>query len=490
MSNIALGYMNIKLNRLDQAFENLKAAQELLPQIKDLHRETEVSILFAYYYLEINHIAEADSVLQKAHQMVHEQRFERLHADIAYLMGKSHLKKGEFQTALFNFNTAIDESRKLDRFDILGEIFTDKAEVYANIGQYEKAYRVEQEKDESDAIIQPNKIAQALGEFELQEQLKEQIRQRELQEQLLEEKDRSTRYKSKVKMQIAIFSSILLVIVVIILSYYALLRKKHAAVLKENYNTINRQKLLLEENLKQLAEDEKKLQKLNATKDKFFSIIAHDLKNPFNVMIGISDLMRSNADLKNSKEFESLTEGMFQAATSGYNLLENLLEWSRTQTHEIQFSPESFLIQKVFSANKSLFKEAANSKDISISWPDSKEKVFADYNMVNFIFRNLLNNAIKFSYEGGKIEVFVETEDNVLTCTIRDHGIGMSQNILDKLFKIEYSVQYNGTANEKGTGLGLILCKEFVEKNCGTIRIESTPGEGSAFSFGLPRNKS
>ena len=106
-------------------------------------------------------------------------------------------------------------------------------------------------------------------------------------------------------MQIAIFSSILLVIVVIILSYYALLRKKHAAVLKENYNTINRQKLLLEENLKQLAEDEKKLQKLNATKDKFFSIIAHDLKNPFNVMIGISDLMRSNADLKNSKEFES-----------------------------------------------------------------------------------------------------------------------------------------------------------------------------------------
>lgn len=490
MSNIALGYMNIKLNRLDEAFENLKAAQELLPRIKDLHRETEVSILFAYYYLEINHIAEADSVLQKAHQMVHEQRFERLHADVAYLMGKLYLKKGEFQTALFNFNTAIDESRKLDRFDIIGEIFTDKAEVYAQLGQYEKAYRVEQEKNKSDAIIQPNKIAQALGEFELQEQIKEQNRQRELQEQLLEEKDRNTRYKNRVKMQIAIFSSILLVIVVIILSYYALLRKKHASVLKENYNTINRQKLLLEENLKQLAEDEKKLQKLNATKDKFFSIIAHDLKNPFNVMIGISDLMRSNADLKNSKEFETLTEGMFQAATSGYNLLENLLEWSRTQTHEIQFSPESFLIQKVFSANMSLFKEAANSKNISISCPDGNEEVYADYNMVNFIFRNLLNNAIKFSYESGKIEIFVETEDNVLTCTIRDYGIGMSEDIVDKLFKIEYSVQYDGTANEKGTGLGLILCKEFVEKNCGTIRVESTPGEGSAFSFELPRKRS
>ena len=213
-----------------------------------------------------------------------------------------------------------------------------------------------------------------------------------------------------------------------------------------------------------MAEDEKKLQKLNATKDKFFSIIAHDLKNPFNVMIGISDLMRSNTNLKNSKEFKTLTEGMFQAATSGYNLLENLLEWSRTQTHDIQFSPEHFLIQKVFSANKALFKEAANSKNISIIWPNSNEKVYADYNMVNFIFRNLLNNAIKFSYEGGQIEVLVKTDGNVLTCTIQDHGIGMSPDTVDKLFKIEYSVQYNGTANEKGTGLGLILCKEFVEK--------------------------
>ena len=246
MSYIALSYINIKLNRLGKAFNNLKEAQKILPQIKDLHRETEVLIMFAYYYLEVNQIAEADSVLQKAHQMVHEQKLDRLHADVAYLMGKLYLKKAEFQNALINLNTAIDESRKLDRYDILGEIFTDKAEVYANLGQYEKAYRVEQEKDESDAIIQPNKIAQLLGEFELQEQLKERTRQQKLQEQLLEEKDRSTRYKNRVKMQISIFSSILLVIAVIILSYYALLRRKHAAVLKENYHTINRQKLLLE----------------------------------------------------------------------------------------------------------------------------------------------------------------------------------------------------------------------------------------------------
>lgn len=268
-----------------------------------------------------------------------------------------------------------------------------------------------------------------------------------------------------------------------------MLRRRHGKILKENYDTINQQKVLLENNLRQLAEDEEKLKQLNATKDKFFSIIAHDLKNPFNVMIGISDLIRSNADIKHTKEFQTMIDGMFEAATSGYNLLENLLEWSRTQTESIQFKPENFSIQKICNANKILFREAAKSKDIQITWPSLNIEVFADYNMVNFIFRNLINNAIKFSNNGSQIEVNTETMNNMLKCTIKDHGIGMDQETVDKLFKIEHSVQKEGTANEKGTGLGLILCKEFVEKNEGTITVESKVGEGSAFTFYLPLKK-
>ena len=490
MSNISLGYLNIKLQRLDEAYKNLKAAEDLLPQIKDLHRETEVLILFAYYYLEVDLLEKADSCIQKADRMIHEQKFVRLHADVSYLTGKLHLKRQNFEEALESLDQAISECTKLGRYDILNDIYTDKTEAYAQLGQYRKAYQVQQLKNESNEIIQPNKIAQVLGEFELQEQLKKQQQQEKLQEALIEEKNRSEKYRVRVRLQITAFLLFLLIITVIVLSYYAILREKHARVLKENYNTISNQKILLEENLTKLAEDERKLKQLNATKDKFFSIIAHDLKNPFNVMIGISDLMRSSVDLKNSQEFKNLTEGMFQAATSGYNLLENLLEWSLTQTDSIQFNPELFSINKVFSANETLFKEAAKSKNLSISWPSAKERVFADYNMVNFIFRNLLNNAIKFSYNGGRIEIDIKTDDSALTCSVKDFGMGMDQDTLDKLFRIEHPVQCDGTANEKGTGLGLILCKEFVEKNGGEILVESKSGAGSTFRFKLPRRES
>jgi len=489
LSYISIGKLNIKLKQLDAALENLEQAKKLLPEIKDLHRETEVLILFAYYYLEVNNLDKADSILTRANQMIHEQKFERLRADEAYLMGKLNLKRKNYQRALNYLDQAIAESKKMDRHNLLSDIYIDQTEAYAHLGQYQKAYQAQRLNNELERLIQPNKLAQVLGEFEQQEQLKEQRQQEKLQQELLKEKNRNHEFRERQRMQITIFSLVSLIVVVIILSYYLLLRRKHNLILKENYNTINQQKLLLEKNLKQLAENEQKLKKLNATKDKFFSIIAHDLRNPFNVMIGISDLLRSDADIKDSEDFEMLIEGIFQAATSGYNLLENLLEWSRTQTGTIQFNPELFPIAKVFQANKNLFQEAAKSKDISISWPSTSAQVYADYNMVNFILRNLVSNAVKFSYAGGKIEVSVSRKDKRLLCTIKDFGTGMSQDTIDKLFKIEHSVQYNGTAEEKGTGLGLILCKEFVEKNGGNIYVESTLNEGSAFSFDLPEEQ-
>ena len=489
MSNIALGYINIKLKNFDEALKNLEQAQKLMPEIEDLHRETEVMILFAYYYLEVDELDEAEAAINKAEKMIREQKFERLNADLSFLRGKLLLKKMQYQEALKEFDKAIDHSNKLEKYDLLNDIYSEKSEAYAKIGQYEKAYEMQVLKNRSSELLQPNKIAQVLGEFEREELLKEERAQQKLQEELAEEKDRSNKYRERVKLQVAAFSSVLLVIIIIILSYYNMLRKRHAQMLRENYNTINRQKLLLEKNIKQLAEDEKKLKQLNATKDKFFSIIAHDLKNPFNVMIGISDLMRTSSNIKNVKEFEGMVEGMFQAATSGYNLLENLLEWSRTQTESVQFKPERFPIQKILTANQSLFQQAARSKKISISWPSTHAEVFADYNMVNFIFRNLMNNAIKFSHEGGNIEVLIAEEGEILKCTIKDTGIGMDADTLSKLFKIEHSVQKDGTANEKGTGLGLILCKEFVEKNGGTITVESKEAIGSAFTFELPLAK-
>lgn len=492
MMEISLGYTNIKLQKLDEAFINLKNAQALLPQILDKHIETEIILLFASYYIETSQLKEAEEEIQKAEKLIEKQNFERLRPDFYSTKGKLLLHQKKYREALKNLDIAIDYCEQLEKYDVIKDIYSDKTEAYAKLGKYEMAYQMLQLEKLSNELVQPHKIAQALGEFELAEQQKDQREQKLLQEKLEAEQNRNNRYRERIQLQVSAFSSIMLVIIVIVLSYHAILRKKHSNVLKENYNTINKQKLLLENNIRKLAEDEQKLKHLNATKDKFFSIIAHDLKNPFNVMIGISDLIRSNSDLKHTKEFEELVEGMFQTARSGYNLLENLLEWSRTQTHSIQFNPRIFNICDVLSANETLFKQAASAKKIDISWPESdkKYKVYADYNMINFVIRNLLNNAVKFSYEKGKIEVSTTLENKHLLCAIRDHGIGMDEDTLGKLFRIEHSVQRDGTANEKGTGLGLILCKEFIEKNQGQIWVESEEGQGSVFYFRLPSEKS
>ncbi len=474
-----LCFVNIKLKKLDEALDNLKKAQELLPQIQDLHFETQVAILFVYYYLEIDDLLAAEKNVRKAEQMINQQNFERMRADLAYLKGKLFLKQKKSADALACFNSALTLCEKMDRHDLVKDIYSAKTEALAELGQYKRAYEIQQLANKSNAMLQPNKIAQVLGEFEHQEQA-------QLQAKLTEEKIRNDKFKSRIKLQIAAFAAIMLVIVVIILGYFLWIKRKHAGVLKENYETIHKQKVLLERNLRRMEEDERKLKELNATKDKFFSIIAHDLKNPFNVLIGISDLLRTNSDIKNSKDFETLVEGMFQTATSGYNLLENLLEWSRTQTGNLQYKPQPFHFSKVLSSNEILFKEAAKSKSITINWPSIHEMVVADFNMVNFIFRNLLNNAIKFSYEGDTIDVLVSANGKMVECNIRDNGIGMDKETLQKLFKIEHSVQKDGTAKEKGTGLGLILCKEFVEKNGGKIWVDSKPGKGSIFGFSLP----
>ena len=171
------------------------------------------------------------------------------------------------------------------------------------------------------------------------------------------------------------------------------------------------------------------MEELNATKDKFFSIIAHDLKNPFNVLIGISDLLRNEKEAKNSDAFDVLIDGMYQAATSGYDLLENLLEWSRTQTGTIKFEPQSFFIHKVFEVNKELNLEVAKSKGITIDISEKKAMVYADFDMVNFIVRNLLNNAIKFSNKNGKIELLAKKDGEMLIVTVKDDGIGMTHGI-------------------------------------------------------------
>jgi PAS domain S-box-containing protein len=232
---------------------------------------------------------------------------------------------------------------------------------------------------------------------------------------------------------------------------------------------------------------EKQLRKANATKDKFFSIIAHDLKNPFNAILGFSSLLNSEYEKYGEDEKRTIIRNLYNVSESTSKLLQHLLEWAKTQTDNIEFNPESLDLKSLTNENLSIFSTVANRKNIRIiSCINGKKNAYGDKNMVNTILRNLISNAIKFTKEGGLVEISSTAIENGTEICVADNGIGLKQEEIPKLFSISNQIQTPGTANEKGTGLGLILCKEFVEKNGGRIWAESNNGSGSKFYFTLP----
>ena len=231
----------------------------------------------------------------------------------------------------------------------------------------------------------------------------------------------------------------------------------------------------------------KELSELNATKDKFFSIIAHDLKNPFNALLGFSSLLLDDFNGFSDEEKLDLIRTMDTASKNAYKLLQNLLEWSRSQTGSIQWEPNAVSLHEVVDTSINLLGDAATAKEVSINAiVNPNTRVWADGNMALTVIRNLISNALKYTPKGGEIKIYTKKADKEIEITIEDNGVGISEEDKLKLFRIDINHSTSGTNNEQGTGLGLILCKEFVEKNAGKIWVESIEGKGSKFKFTLP----
>ena len=236
-----------------------------------------------------------------------------------------------------------------------------------------------------------------------------------------------------------------------------------------------------------VQERTKDLKELLATKDKFFGIIAHDLKNPFSGLIGASELLLYHGDEFDKKKLRGITELMHNSAKNIFIMLENLLEWARTQTGNISFNPEKIYVKEIVSENITNIKAFADHKGVSISTNDMNGlMLLGDRNMINTIIRNLLNNAVKFTSKEGKVKISAVKSSDSIIFSIKDSGIGIRQEDINKLFRIDVKFSRQGTASETGTGLGLILCKEFIEKHKGEIWVESKENEGSEFKFIIP----
>ncbi|RPH31384.1 MAG: hybrid sensor histidine kinase/response regulator [Bacteroidales bacterium] len=258
--------------------------------------------------------------------------------------------------------------------------------------------------------------------------------------------------------------------------------------LRDSYRTIKEQNIVLEQQKDEIIAQKEELQVANATKDKFFSIIAHDLRNPFNSILGLSELLVEKIKEQEIEKSYKLAETVFQSSSVAFNLLENLLNWSRSQTGKIPFKPENLNLKDIIDSNVYLLKDSAERKGISITTQLTENLIVAaDKNMVLTILRNLITNAIKFSRKGDRISIEVEELDDEITVLVSDTGIGIDEKLIGKLFKVDEHVKTEGTAQEQGTGLGLILCKEFVDWHKGKIWVDSKIGLGSRFSFTIPK---
>jgi PAS domain S-box-containing protein len=249
----------------------------------------------------------------------------------------------------------------------------------------------------------------------------------------------------------------------------------------------------IENQLKQMAEQlslaNEDLVRVNAEKDRFFSIIAHDLRSPFGAFLNLTRLMAEDLNNLSLVKIQKLATTMSKSAAKLYDMLENLLEWSRMQRGITTFEPENMILKNKINSFIQVHCESANDKQININIdvPDNLH-VYADERMLQSTIRNLLSNAIKFTPKGGQITIGAVSDlDQPVVVSMRDSGIGMNQKMVDNLFRIDENVSRPGTEGESSSGLGLLLCKDFIEKHGGRIWVESEVNKGTVFCFTLPK---
>ncbi|MCF8302585.1 MAG: tetratricopeptide repeat protein [Bacteroidales bacterium] len=390
------------------------------------------------------------------------------------LIGIIYLSQDKLQKAESSYNKAMQimKEAKQDYLEEKGRIHNGLSQIYEKREQYQKAlneYKAYHHiRDSIDEQMTSDKIAELQSKFQYSELEKEN-------EQLKADnlaKNLSLTKKRNEQNRLLIALLVVLLFVVLLLYWYFSKRKATHILSRKN---------------KEIEHQKKELEKANATKDKFFSIIAHDLKTPFNSIIGFAELLDDEFESLSDNEKKEYIKNIRHSSELMLDLLENLLVWSRDQQGRIEWAPEDFHLKELVDYTRELLKNQAKNKGIKLNTSLQDDLiVYADKSMISTVLRNLVSNAIKFTGRDGKVNIQGHIIDNQAQVTVSDTGMGMSEDVRKHLFDEHQDIRSNGTENEKGTGLGLMLAKEFVEKNGGTIKVESKEGNGSDFIFTLP----
>ncbi len=385
-------------------------------------------------------------------------------AGLADLYKKTGRLDKSIEYGLKSYQLAKEVNAKWDKQNVTKII----ADAYAEKGDYRNAYNYHLlHKKFSDSVFnkrRENKITY-LRLKRKQSENKALEKENKLQEVMIKKRNNQL---------IAFITGIVALIVVIFLLY------------RNNYIKSKLNKNLQQKNA-EIANKNKELKEVNHTKDTLFRVIAHDLKNPISVVVSYTEVISEDFDDYDREELLEIIQKLNKSSNEGLRLLENLMEWARTQSGAISFEPQQINIHNIVNENINLLQSNAKEKEIELSANVNPAlEANADYNLTSTVIRNLISNALKFTPDQGKIVVEAEEQDSHYKISVKDNGTGIKQEDIPKLFDLTQAYKQKGTRNERGTGLGLMICKEFVEKQGGDIWVESQEGKGSTFSFTLP----
>jgi signal transduction histidine kinase len=420
--------------------------------------------------------------LQREKKMQHRIRMATSYNSIA----TSYYQQKKYEQALNYYEKAIIEARKVEAKDPVMKAYQGLANSYSQLGDFKKAYSQHlQYTIVKDSIFSRQATAEII-EMEAKYELQNQQREVELLKKERKITSITLEQNRILTYSMGIVSVLLLVLGLVMINRYGI-KKRTNRLLSARNQIIQNQNQELQAINRKLMESEENLQALNVTKDKFFTIISHDLRGPLNSLTGLLQMLARYVDNFSKAELKEFANNMDRSVQNLLALLENLLQWSRTQRGTIDYRPEVIPLNDLVNEICEFLEVMAVSKQIALfSSIPNELHVYADKNMLSFILRNMLFNAIKFTHAGGKVEVSATQIGSQVEIAVSDTGIGIHENDIDKLFRIDTFHTTNGTANEVGTGLGLILCNEFVQQHGGTILVESKIHEGTTFRFTMP----
>ena len=431
----------------------------------------------------------AEEYFLKALRLLENQKMNYYVADVYFSLGDLYSAQGRMNRAMDFYLKSYDLASEIGSYKVLSVVCKRLSEKNEKDGNLEKALQYYKEyKQASDSMVQ-QKSKEALSQLktsyvhqrsqmELQEKYKVQ---QKLQKSKLE-------YWNKVIWILVISLTVTIGLLVVI---FRLLKKKEKTEkeLRNSHKIVQVQKEELENMVMKLKVSEKDEKRLNASKDKLFSIISHDLITPYSAIFNQFEYIIESYEKLTDEERKESIEDIQESFQVNYLLVNNLLEWSRLQTNNIQIKPKSLELRWLVDEVCKVYEEVAANKNVQVlNQIENGIAGIADEHMVKTVFRNLIDNGIKFSREDGFVVIGALVRDNDIVVSVHDNGVGISKENQEKLFKIEEKISTIGTANEKGTGLGLILCKDIIEKNNGTIWYETFEGKGTTIKFRLPIN--